>query len=259
MKLLAGFQSLSLLGISVPVPSRVGLESVHGNRPAKAPKVHFQDCISEAARRTHPAGQPLSYTKSLPKATSKYASYSQPSKQTTPSETGSGVCSLYLESCELTHETYPVKDYPRKILPALRLDETLKLPWGGTLTVPERIDLALQLAKGVLQFQSTPWWLPLWQLRDLGYFLVDDGLASSIRTLHINSNPALSGCMTQLQPDTTMRNASQEADDSGLDDFDSLDYAKEHYGICNKVLYNLGAALLQIGVGLPWIISIGCG
>lgn len=155
--------------------------------------------------------------------------------------TQSNRCGGYLDTPEhLRHHLYPACDQycdhtqcfnPKRLGEPATLDKIFQLPVERSISVPAQLRLALNLVKGVLQFQSTPWLSPLWRLQDLSYFQINEGLAASLETLHIGTE------LTKgKQRDTVMADGS-----------DGLAQAQLIHGIRNLTMHSLGVALLQIG------------
>ncbi|KAI0163680.1 hypothetical protein BJ166DRAFT_526921 [Pestalotiopsis sp. NC0098] len=124
------------------------------------------------------------------------------------------------------------------------LDRIFSLPVERTISVPEQVRLALKLVKGVLQFHSTPWLQPYWRLQDLSFFPTDDGLATSLSTLHISAE--LSKHHT-AQPQLCCDDAVMLDDHRNPGDEDGIVDAQLACGIRNMTMHSLGVALLQIG------------
>lgn len=96
----------------------------------------------------------------------------------------------------------------------------------------------------MLQFHSTPWLQPYWRLQDLSFFPTDDGLATSLSTLHISAE--LSKHHT-AQPQLCCDDAVMLDDHSNPGDEDGVMDAQLACGIRNMTMHSLGVALLQIG------------
>jgi hypothetical protein len=102
--------------------------------------------------------------------------------------------------------------------------------------VPDRLRVALSLARSVLQYHSTPWWRQNWSLSDVSYFDIDSDLSASLKTLHIDAN---------LVPRT--EKLAMHSVLSEMPTPPGEDEAQLQSGIRNPILFSLGAALLQIG------------
>lgn len=148
---------------------------------------------------------------------------------------GSYVISYLDTPDDFRHYLYPVCD-PKECLSTRSVGEPAPLnsifthAVDQTITVPQQINLAVKLVKGVLKFQSTPWLRPLWRLQDLSYFQTDEGLAASLGTLHFSTELS----HHNLQ-DTVMTEAPQ---------FTPTELVSN---VQQPTLYSLGVALLQIG------------
>jgi hypothetical protein len=113
------------------------------------------------------------------------------------------------------------------------LSSILDKPSDAYLSVPEQLNLALRLARSVLQFHSTPWWRQHWDLSDLSYFDIENEVASSLSTPPI-------GFASFDESSMRMQGLFETTDFSQLND-ENL-----RFGIRNIIMYRLGAALLQI-------------
>lgn len=162
-------------------------------------------------------------------------------------------CGGYLDTADdIRHYLYPMCD-PKKFLSSraktkpTTLDDIFNLPVERTISVGQQVGLALKLVKAVLQLHATPWLQPLWRLQDLAYFQTDDeGLAASLRTLHIStelvrSTPSPRRCGDTLMADIDTGDDGRQAANGALDD------AQLECGVRNLTMHSLGVALLQIG------------
>ncbi len=152
-------------------------------------------------------------------------------------------CVGYLRSTDnLTHQLLAAQDRESTAIQTRRRSPTtlasiLHQRKEVGISVNEQLRLALRLARSVLQYHSTPWWRVNWTLSDISYFDVDSELSVSLATLHIDAKlvPRGDGLdMTDVQKDVSTA-ASDDA------------RAQMYFGIRNVTIYNLGAALLQIG------------
>lgn len=194
-------QSLPTKRIGTSRPTPTDLEQACFDRPPKARKVRFLDDAIQAAMKS-PAEATCnmsSNAEALEPTTSEdlCKQLCKPSQRT---PTIANNCSAYLDNCDLRHRFYPISSCTKNTKTISQLGDILLLPKDEHLDPRSRIRLALQLANGVLQYHSTPWLSPLWQLQDLAYFRDDDDLSSSFRTLHINSD-VVSARLKTITPD----------------------------------------------------------
>lgn len=98
--------------------------------------------------------------------------------------------------------------------------------------------LAYKLASSVLHLHATPWLSDTWQLHNISLLdqadFDDDGLPNALRTLHV----------TLDIPPTTAHHQSNTPVQTSRIDNDLEIY--QQFGVRNIVLFNLGAALLEI-------------
>lgn len=239
-------QSLQLVRISVAGnQSTSNREAIEEERPAKK-RVRFSENSVAADRKSQP-------DEDLEQASSSSTS----SDLCLTEDVCSQLCCKagttlggYLDTPEdLRHHLSPVCNaqcdhkeclHTKALKEPTSLDRIFSLPVERTISVPEQVRLALKLVKGVLQFHSTPWLQPYWRLQDLSFFPTEDGLATSLSTLHISAE--LSKQQRVCCDDAVMLdNHSTPGDEDGLID------AQLACGIRNMTMHSLGVALLQIG------------
>ncbi|KAK6219295.1 hypothetical protein LQW54_002283 [Pestalotiopsis sp. IQ-011] len=116
----------------------------------------------------------------------------------------------------------------------------LQQPVANNLSIPDQLQLALTLARGMLLFNPSPWWRSYWSLENVYYFPSnndDTDLAKSLQTVHLSAEIDARHA-TQDESYLTGRLSPAEPQDAGE--------ARLLYGIRNLALYSLGVALLQI-------------
>ncbi|KAK4443481.1 hypothetical protein QBC34DRAFT_498984 [Podospora aff. communis PSN243] len=190
-------------------------------RPAKGRRVRFADSPHQASKREQPLKEPKSTGMSIQHL--------------------QGACIGHLANDCLAHhlmtghdrDSIAIQTQPASVSSLASLvSPTKKLE----VSVPDRLHLALRLARSVLQYHSTPCWRPNWNLSDVSYFDIDSDLSASLKTLHIDTN---------LVPKTDMLAMQSVLSEMPTPPGD--DEAQLQSGIRNPTIYSLGAALLQIG------------
>lgn len=152
-------------------------------------------------------------------------------------------CIGYLRSADnLTHQLLTAQDRDSTAIQTRQRSPTtlasiLHPSKKLSISVNEQLRLALRLARSMLQYHSTPWWRGNWTLSDISYFDVDAELSLSLATLHIDAK--LAPKRDRLDMTDVQTNVSASVSDDAR--------AQMHFGIRNVTIYNLGAALLQIG------------
>ncbi|KEY74654.1 hypothetical protein S7711_08421 [Stachybotrys chartarum IBT 7711] len=129
----------------------------------------------------------------------------------------------HLNTQSLSRESVPLQNL---------LDRTV----DNAISVPQQLRLALALARGLLLFNSSPWWRTYWSLQDIFYFDMVDDLDAGLKTLHIN---------TEIQAQKNCKKGKQIARLAPIEQGFTQE-AHLSYGIRNLALYGLGVALLQI-------------
>ena len=126
------------------------------------------------------------------------------------------------------------------------LEEVLSLLWEDGLDRVEQLKLAAKLAKVVLQFHSTPWLHAEWALKDLRLFAQKSQISETdFETLHLSSHmPNRSGSAASSP---SMEGVKRTGGDSLL----TAEKVALENGIINITLFNLGVALLEIGLWKP--------
>lgn len=194
-------QSLPTKRIGTSKSTPTDPEQACVDRQSKVRRVRFLDDATQAAMKS-PAEAVCNMLSNseAPEPTTSEDLCKQLCKPPQRTATITNNCSAYLDNCDLRHRFYPISSCTKNIKTISQLGDILLLPKDEHLDPRSRIRLALQLANGVLQYHSTPWLSPLWQLQDLAYFRDDDDLSSSFRTLHINSD-VVSARMKTIAPD----------------------------------------------------------
>ncbi len=152
-------------------------------------------------------------------------------------------CVGYLRSTDnLTHQLLTAQDRESTAIQTRRRSPTtlasiLHPSNKLSISVNEQLRLALRLARSMLQYHSTPWWRGNWTLYDISYFDVDAELSVSLATLHIDAKLAPTGDRLDMT-DVQTKISTAASDDART---------QMYFGIRNVTIYNLGAALLQIG------------
>ncbi|KAI0140403.1 hypothetical protein BJ166DRAFT_542961 [Pestalotiopsis sp. NC0098] len=116
----------------------------------------------------------------------------------------------------------------------------LQQPVTNSLSIPDQLQLALTLARGMLLFNPSPWWRSYWSLENVYYFPSnndDADLAKSLQTLHLSA---------EIDPRQAMRDESYMSGRLSPAEPQDAGEAQLLYGIRNLALYSLGVALLQI-------------
>jgi hypothetical protein len=125
----------------------------------------------------------------------------------------------------------------------LSLEDVMRQTPSDTLDLADQLKLAIKLTKGVLQFHSTPWLEEGWRIQDLAFFEHRNQLSEvDFDTLHLTSE--LSNRNPKETPPLTVMEGVESTSLASLIPFEdpAIDL-----GINNLTLFNLGAALLQIG------------
>ncbi|KAI0126422.1 hypothetical protein BJ170DRAFT_405549 [Xylariales sp. AK1849] len=129
------------------------------------------------------------------------------------------------------------------------LFDTLKIPVYNIISDRDRIKLAILLLKSALKHHSTPWWPKGCTMQQVFFFQLGGADALSLDTLHL---------ATQFHQTRSQLGHDSELDvgSTGVNYFpdEEVQFAMENHGIRNLALYNLGVALLQIGLwdSIPW-------
>ncbi|KAF3004590.1 hypothetical protein E8E14_006330 [Neopestalotiopsis sp. 37M] len=135
-------------------------------------------------------------------------------------------------------DTWP--DLPTSYQSSSSLRTILKQPVATSLSIPDQLQIALALARGMLQLNPSPWWRSYWSLEDIYYFPnnhEDMNLATILQTLHISAEIDPRQALRE-EPYVPWKPSPTEPQDVGE--------AQLLYGIRNMALYSLGVALLQI-------------
>ncbi|KAL7621499.1 hypothetical protein AAE478_008823 [Parahypoxylon ruwenzoriense] len=248
--LLVRSQSLRLVHITMPATeSQVSWASLEGGPPKNMRRVKFtDDCVGSSCTTTL-IQEPESTTTLHSQAPLLDLCSSGDMCSQLCCQADARACGGYLDTSDhLRHHLSPVCSpgcdhkeclNTKSLREPAPLNKIFNFPVERSISVPEQVRLALKLVKGVLQFHSTPWLQPYWRLQDLSYFQTDEGLASSLSTLHIStelSRQQQQEKQQQGERDTVMLGISNETIDAQLAS-----------GIRNLTMHSLGVALLQIG------------
>ena len=131
------------------------------------------------------------------------------------------------------------------------------------MTIIQQLKIASQLAIAALQFRSTPWMRPEWELQDVGLIGSSDAWdEASLDNLHLNAviqkQATLKHGRSRLTPSLDDNIASRECHRKGAGPGSECSCAHPAqackscvYGVDNVELCSLGIALLQIGHRKP--------
>ncbi len=236
-------EELSWVDIGLPAPDTAAAFSNVVEPPAKKRRVRFTDSpdqspagkVAECQKATAILSRNLCQAKDMCQHVFECGKEFHRSRQEG--------CVGYLRSADnLTHQLLTALDRESIAIQNRRRSPTtlasiLDPSESLSISVNEQLRLALRLARSMLQYHSTPWWRGNWTLSDISYFDVDAELSVSLATLHIDAKLAPKGDrldMTEVQTQISTT-ASDDA------------RAQMYFGIRNATIYNLGAALLQIG------------
>ncbi|KAK0617559.1 hypothetical protein B0T14DRAFT_569050 [Immersiella caudata] len=235
-------------GLPTPFPSPTqqlqGTEEAV-DRPSKGRRVRFADSPQQASRRESRAKETCSTVEQrlIPgidlrdrKDVCEHIFNHRTTTQHQP-----GACIGYLANDRLAHHLLEAQDRDAVAIqtqpaPVSSLATMIHPSKKLEVSVPDRLQLALRLARSVLQYHSTPWWRPNWNLSDVSYFEIDSDLSASLKTLHINTD------LVSRTEKLAMHNVLSDIPTPPEDD-----EARIQSGIRNPTLFSLGAALIQIG------------
>ncbi|KAI9695602.1 MAG: hypothetical protein M1820_008527 [Bogoriella megaspora] len=135
---------------------------------------------------------------------------------------------------------------------------------GILMTLPQQLQVAHKLAIAVLQYQSTPWLKPEWELGDVGLFLGEDEITdSTFATLHLSAHflsqddcHKTTESLITSAADVNMESVADRSSRASLSthtcskfcpcNIDPQTHQALLYGVRNTTLCSLGIALLQI-------------
>jgi len=125
------------------------------------------------------------------------------------------------------------------------MDELLFV--GATVSIPDRIKIALRLVHTVLNFHNTPWLPDGWQLQDLSLpapLTNSLDITTILKSLHLAAE--FNNRIIPL-PDSPMPDPSVSPSSEITANITEPTDLRVIYGVNNTVLFSLGVALLQIG------------